>query len=215
MNPEEGALRPQLLDRFGLSVAIDDNPNLQQRLAIVAARLAFDHDPVQFYPQYAAQQRAIKQQLAAAQQHLTTVTVSTESKIAIAQHCINANVEGVRADLALYRAARAQTAMRLGHYVSKEDIDAVAELVLQHRRQQQEQQPPHSSSITPKPQQHNETSNETTPKPRTQHEKTGDESTAQGDWGEMPVEAVAIGLKRQLDPNKFSQHRTAQQKKKR
>lgn len=202
MNPEEGALRPQLLDRFGLSVAIHDNPDLPQRLEIVAARLAFDHDPDLFYQQYAVQQEAIRQQLAAAQQRLNEVTASTESKVAIAKHCMKANVEGVRADLALYRAARAHTAMRLGYQIEKEDIDAVTALVLAHRRQENSP-PPSSPSAAPTPQQYTESDN------------TSPVENAQGDWGEMPVETVSVGLSRQLDLNKFSRNRASPQKKKR
>lgn len=207
MNPEEGVLRPQLLDRFALSIDIQHNPDLQQRVAIVTARLAFDDDPQQFHSHYQQQQTATKQQLQQAKQTLQQINVGSENKLDIAQRCLQAGVEGVRADLALYRAARAHVALRGGKNMKKEDIDAVVALVLTHRHQENTTQPPPFA-----PPQAQDDNNATAPQP--DQEQENDQST-QGDWGEMPIETVEIGLSRHLDPNKFSQqHRILKQKKK-
>jgi magnesium chelatase subunit I len=199
MNPEEGALRPQLLDRFGLSVEMNQNPDLEQRLKIVASRLRFDNDPADFCTQYITQQHAVKQQLQQATKTLPQVTVNDACKLEIAQRCLQAGVEGVRADLALFRAARAHAALHDCAYVDTNNIDAVTDLVLAHRQQENDQyspQVPQSESI--QIQQPNSS--------QTDALQGDSNDKSQGDWGEMPMENVAIGLKRQLDPTKFSQH---------
>ncbi|MCK5917929.1 MAG: AAA family ATPase [Cocleimonas sp.] len=209
MNPEEGALRPQLLDRFGLSVEIHDNPDLQQRMAIVESRLAFDHDPLDFCEQYAERQSIIRQLLHDASQRLKQVNASAESKLEIAQRCLQAGVEGVRADLALFRAARAHAAIRGGNNILDEDINAVTDLVLAHRQQEEPQQKLAQNSSEKKPQENNYST------PQQSAQSSGsEEQSPQGDWGEMPVEDVAIGLSRQLDPAKFSHQLSLAQKKK-
>jgi magnesium chelatase subunit I len=206
MNPEEGALRPQLLDRFALSVNIQHNPDLQQRIAIVEARLAFDHNPQIFHEKYRKKQKETKQLIQRAKHLLQQVNVSSDNKLDIAQRCLQAGVEGVRADLALYRAARAHAAIRGKNTLHTEDIDAVADLVLAHRQQENSQQPATSSSSTADNQQDSMT-------PQSASEQ---DQLAQGDWGEMPLESVEMGVQRQLDPNRFSQHQaSSQQKKKR
>ena len=211
MNPEEGALRPQLLDRFGLSIEIHENPDLQQRLAIVESRLAFDNDPLDFCERYEEHQSATRQLVRHANQTLKQVKASSASKLEIAQRCMQAGVEGVRADLALFRAARAHAAIRGGKNILDEDINAVTDLVLAHRQQGEPQQNPVEKPSTNKPQE----SNHSTPQQGAQNDASDSEEQApQGDWGEMPVEEVAIGLSRQLDPDKFSNNVSLAQKKK-
>lgn len=184
MNPDEGELRPQLLDRFGLCVELQDQPDASERMQIVQHRLAFDDNSSEFLEHFKADQSELRLKIQSAQQQLVDVTVSIEMQAIIAEHCQAANVEGVRADLALYRAARAYAALQNKNQVSKDDIEAVENFVLQHRKQEQPEQPPASSSQ----QQQN--------KP-----ETNQQNDKQGDWGQMPIETVAIGLQRKLDPN--------------
>ncbi len=206
MNPEEGALRSQLLDRFGLSIEINDTPKLQQRLDIVESRLSFDHDPITFCQQYSEQQHSLRKLIHQTAKSLKQVHVSLERKREIAQYCLQANVEGVRADLALYRAARTKAALRGADSVQKEDIDSVMDLVLDHRRKESPPLPQasaNSKNVIPKdksPQQDNNSS------PQSREDKDSNQQSSQGDWGEMPVKAVDIGFSRQLDPEKFSQN---------
>lgn len=210
MNPEEGALRPQLLDRFGLSLEIHENPDLEQRLAIVESRLAFDHDPVGFCKQHEAYQSAIRALIRRANQILTQVQASSESKLDIAQRCMQAGVEGVRADLALFRAARAHAAIRDDTSILDEDINAVADLVLAHRQQNEPQQHPVEKPSESKPQQRHHSA----PPQQNAQNDLSEQQVPQGDWGEMPVEEVTMGLSRQLDPTKFSQNSALAKKKK-
>ena len=209
MNPEEGALRPQLLDRFGLSIEIHENPDLEQRMAIVESRLAFDNDPLDFCEQYAERQSATRQLVRHANQTLKQVKASSESKLDIAKRCMQAGVEGVRADLALFRAARAHAAIRGGKNILEEDINAVTDLVLAHRQQAESHQNPAEKPSASKPQENNDS----TP-PQGSQTADSEQQAAQGDWGEMPVEDVAMGLSRHLDPDKFSNNMSLVQKKK-
>ncbi|MCK5813545.1 MAG: AAA family ATPase [Cocleimonas sp.] len=216
MNPEEGTLRPQLLDRFGLFIEIKNNPDLQQRLDIVEARLSFDADPINFCRQYAEEQTAVKQLVQTARQMLQQVIVSPKCKLEIARRCLEAGVEGVRADLALFRAARANTALRGDNKMLLADIDAVAALVLAHRRQdvlQPQQAETHSKKN------HSNNSSDSTNKNNTISQSNPpshdlDKKSSQGDWGKMPVEDVQMGLQRQLDPSAFSDNNPALSQKK-
>ncbi len=213
MNTEEGALRPQLLDRFGLSIEINDTPNLQQRLDIVESRLSFDHDPISFCERYNEQQSKLKKLIHQTTKRLKQVHVSLQRKQEIAQYCLQAKVEGVRADLALYRAAKTQAALRGADNVLKEDIDSVMNLVLDHRRKESSSLPQASANFANKiPKNQSSQQNENASR---QHKENNDsnQQTSEGDWGQMPVEAVDIGFSRQLDPAKFSQTNPLQKKK--
>ena len=134
MNPDEGELRGQLKDRFGLMVELDTQLSLEQRVAIVKCREAFETDPEQFTDQYQQQQQQLSEQIAAARGLLSQISCSEELRINIAQRCHDAGVEGVRADIVMYRAALAQAAWRADSQVTLADIDIVEKLVLAHRR---------------------------------------------------------------------------------
>ena len=134
MNPEEGELRPQLLDRFGLSVSVDDAMDPSLRQTIVRARLAFDDDPAAFVQGYAQRQQSLLEQLLKARQQLALITFSDQNHEQVAQRCHDAQVEGVRADLVMLRASRAMAALQGNSSIQLDDIEAVAELVLAHRR---------------------------------------------------------------------------------
>ncbi|MCM2971536.1 AAA family ATPase [Larsenimonas suaedae] len=134
MNPDEGALRPQLADRFGLQVELADALSPEQRMAIVRARRAFDDDPEGFCAQYANDQRALTETIATARAQRARVTLSPALELDIATRAMNAGVEGVRADIAWQRAACAHAALDGRTAVTAADIDLVEPLVLNHRR---------------------------------------------------------------------------------
>ncbi|WP_456267222.1 AAA family ATPase [Kushneria sp. AK178] len=133
MNPDEGELRPQLLDRFGLAVLDHPAPNIEQRLQIVERRLAFDHDPEAFLDAWQDEQTRLSERLCSARERLPTVTLPPELARIIARRCVEAGVEGVRADLAWRRGALAHAAWQGRDSVTLEDIEALAPLVLAHR----------------------------------------------------------------------------------
>lgn len=222
MNPEEGALRPQLLDRFGLYVDINENPDLHDRLDIVESRLEFDLNPKAFIAQYEDRQDATRQLVRHAGHILKHVTASTEIKHDIAKRCMQAGVEGVRADLSFYRAARAHAAINGGKFIIEDDIDAVEDLVLAHRRQvpkeesssTSSEQQSDSSGDDQESQQENQQANSDKTKSADGKDHDKPQNQPQGDWGEMPVEDVGIGLSRKLDPSLFSKNNNIPLKKK-
>ena len=133
MNPEEGELRPQLLDRFGLFLRLSDAPDLAMRQRIVSARLAFDADPAAFVARRAAAEAALRERLAGARAHLRQIDYADADITRVGELCRAARVEGVRADLALLRAARANAALEGRAQIAAQDIDRVAPWVLAHR----------------------------------------------------------------------------------
>ncbi|OYQ40287.1 magnesium chelatase [Rhodoferax sp. TH121] len=178
MNPEEGELRPQLLDRFGLSVALANPTDAQQRTAILRARLGFDENPAALAEQHAQEQAALSAALVAARQTLLRLTW-TDAVLHHAAACaINAGVDGMRADLVMLRAARALAAMQGRSEVSTADVDAVAELALAHRRAEGHvAQPPASGAQT----------QAALDAQRPQGLQPAS-PTPQGDWGALPAQ---------------------------
>jgi len=135
MNPEEGELRPQLLDRFGLALALSNYQDAAERQAIVRARLAFDADPQAFRAALAAQQQALAQDVVRARAGLGALAFNEAVHARVTALCLAADVDGVRADLVMLRAARALAAWQGAVAIGVDHVDAVAELVLHHRRQ--------------------------------------------------------------------------------
>lgn len=176
MNPEEGELRPQLLDRFGLCVRLDNDLPPAAREAIVRARLAYDADPVGFDARHAAEQRALAARIAAARAALPGIVFSDANHAAVAACCHAAAVEGVRADLVMLRAARAHAALAGRAAIDAADIDAVAELVLAHRRHPDVGAAPATSPVPPPP------------------------SAGADEWGALPSQAVPIGMVKNVRP---------------
>jgi magnesium chelatase subunit I len=134
MNPEEGELRPQLIDRFGLMVELRNCFDPRAREAIVKARLAFDLDPQGFRADYAQQQAGYSERIRAARGRLPQLAFHDAVHAHVSKLCIDAAVDGLRADLVMLRAARALAALEQADAVTAEHVDRVAEAVLAHRR---------------------------------------------------------------------------------
>uniref|UniRef100_UPI003C6E29AD ATP-binding protein n=1 Tax=Nocardioides salarius TaxID=374513 RepID=UPI003C6E29AD len=134
MNPEEGELRPQLLDRFGLSVevAAPDDPAL--RAEVVRRRIAFDADPAGFSASYAAAQAALTERVRTAQEQVSHVELTDAALLRIAELCAAFGVDGLRADIVTARTAVAHAAWQGRDRVVLDDIRAAARLALPHRR---------------------------------------------------------------------------------
>jgi magnesium chelatase subunit I len=177
MNPEEGELRPQLLDRFGLSVVLENPNDAPQRQAIVRARLAFDADPQALLAEHADAQVRLVAKLAVARAALTAIEWSD----AVVQHAANlalaAGVDGIRADLVMLRAARALAALEQRDRVQMEDVDAVAEFALAHRRTESAAAPHAVSSPAP---------GNAQPSANGQGASASVRPRPEGDWGALP-----------------------------
>ncbi len=134
MNPEEGELRPQLLDRFGLTVEVAAPRDPGARVEVVRRRLAFDADPEGFAGRWSADQQALRERLAAAQALVPEVVLDDETLLTIAEICAAFDVDGLRADLVTARTAAAHAAWEGRTHVTRDDVRAAARLALPHRR---------------------------------------------------------------------------------
>ena len=133
MNPEEGDLRPQLLDRFGLVVDVAGEDAPMERMEIVRRRLAFENDPEIFVSRFASEQEALGEAIVAAQERLSRVTFSDECLLAVAEISIALGVDGHRADITVLKTAIANAAYRGAERVEREDLLVAAKLALPHR----------------------------------------------------------------------------------
>lgn len=134
MNPDEGELRPQLQDRFGLAVELNNTLSIEQRVEIVERREAFDQNNQQFALQWSAEQQNLKNKIKIAKEALPSISCSSHIKTEIAKRCHDAGVDGLRGDITMYRAALAHCAWAKRSTIEIEDLNAVQELVLNHRR---------------------------------------------------------------------------------
>ena len=134
MNPEEGELRPQLLDRFGLTVEVAAPRDPALRVEVVRRRLAFDEDPTGFVARYADEQQDLTRRIAAARDLVGRVRVSEAAMLKIAEVCAAFEVDGLRADIVTTRAAIAHAAWAGRDRVTRADIRVAALLALPHRR---------------------------------------------------------------------------------
>ena len=134
MNPEEGELRPQLLDRFGLTVEVAAPRDPALRVEVVRRRLAFDRDPGSFARQYATSQAELTRRIAEARARVDDVTLGDAALLKIAEVCAAFEVDGLRADIVTARTAVAHAAWVSRRYVTRADIRAAALLALPHRR---------------------------------------------------------------------------------
>ncbi|MGW5654447.1 putative cobaltochelatase [Streptomyces humi] len=134
MNPEEGELRPQLLDRFGLTVEVAASREPDQRVEVVRRRLAYDDDPAGFTARWADEEAAVRQQIVAARELLPSVRLGDGALRQIAATCAAFEVDGMRADIVMARTATALAAWAGRTVVLAEDVRQAALLALPHRR---------------------------------------------------------------------------------
>ena len=146
MNPEEGSLRPQFLDRFGLMVDVAAPRDVAERTEVVRRRVAFERDPVAFRAQWQAAQTALQQQISVARQLLPAVHMPDGLLTLISQLCTELGVASLRADIVLYKTALTLAALAGRPSVTAADVRRAAELALAHRRRAQPFDSPELSS---------------------------------------------------------------------
>jgi magnesium chelatase subunit I len=185
MNPEEGELRPQLMDRFGLSVVLENPADHGLRQSIVRARLDFDRDPHALLQRAASEQAALVAQVAAARAALPGVDWSDVVLAHATALALEAGADGVRGDLVLLRAARSHAVLAGRNQVLLSDVDAVVELALGHRR-----------TVAASPSTDLPTSPQApaaqAPRPGAAPPPERMPAAAEGDWGALPAQPVGL-----------------------
>jgi magnesium chelatase subunit I len=132
-NPEEGDLRPQLLDRFGLHARITTITNVEERVEIVKRRRAYDADPTSFVAAWEKETAKLQRKIRSAQKRLPEVTLSDPLLYKIAELCVKLEIDGHRGELTLSRAATSLAAIEGHDEVRMEDVRRIAILALRHR----------------------------------------------------------------------------------
>jgi len=155
MNPEEGDIRPQLLDRFGLCVEVSGEEDLERRVELMVRREEFDNDPEGFSKRFESDNQSIAWSILAARELLPKVKIADHLRKFISDLSVENNVAGHRADIVMEQAAKALAAFNRRLHVTIQDIKEVAPMVLIHRRRESAPPPP-----PPPPQPNNEKDSE-------------------------------------------------------
>jgi magnesium chelatase subunit I len=137
MNPEEGELRPQLLDRFGLCVSVEGLSSPDDRVAVLERRAAFEADPDRFEREYAEASQALADSIVRARELLPKVTADRDLLFRVVGICLDLGVDGHRGDLVVLKAAKTMAAWEGRLKATEADVLAAAELALPHRIRRQ------------------------------------------------------------------------------
>jgi magnesium chelatase subunit D len=191
MNPDEGEIRPQLLDRFGLAVVLGNQFSIAERIEIVKLRESFDSDPDAFVEQYRQEQTRIAALILAAKNACPKILCSDQMRYLMAERCDQANVDGLRADIVWHKAALAHAAWKERDEVTEADVLAVEELVLSHRRNDSSNSPPRPPS-NQSPEANRDNTNEGGNFSRPAEDK----KESSGDWGSMSLKVMASAAQR-------------------
>ncbi|KAF3333274.1 magnesium-chelatase subunit ChlI [Carex littledalei] len=132
-NPEEGELRPQLLDRFGMHAQVGTVRDAELRVKIVEERALFDKNPKSFRESYKAEQEKLQEQITTARSNLPAVQIDRDLRVKISKVCAELNVDGLRGDIVTNRAAKSLAALKGRDKVTAEDIATVIPNCLRHR----------------------------------------------------------------------------------
>jgi Mg-chelatase subunit ChlI len=133
MNPEEGDLRPQLLDRFGLCVEVEGIDDVEKRIDIMERTLQFEQNPSDFCDNWKDEDRKLTMQITLAQKQLPFVKYDKEILEYIANLSVEVAVDGHRADIFMLKTAQTIAAFHQRNYITDDDVKEAAELVLTHR----------------------------------------------------------------------------------
>jgi len=146
MNPEEGELRPQFLDRFGLCVQVRGLQVHGTRIAAIRQRLAFDEHPAAVLERAEPSEQALREGIAAARERLSRLIITDSHLSAVAAISVEHHLDGIRGDLAIIKTARALAAWQSTPEISEEHVRRAAELALTHRTRQKVKSSPRAST---------------------------------------------------------------------
>lgn len=133
MNPEEGDIRPQLLDRFGLSVNVEGEHAFEKRVKVIKSRIKYEKDPDAFVKEYEEEQILLSKKITDARRILEDVIIDDDMLLLVAKITIKLDVDGHRADIAVIKAAMTIAAFDGRTTVTKDDVKEAGKLVLPHR----------------------------------------------------------------------------------
>jgi magnesium chelatase subunit I len=133
MNPEEGELRPQLLDRFGLCVQVNSLRDKSLRMEVLKRKAEFDDDPEGFLRKWEPEQKKLLEKILKAKENLKKVEIGDEALSLVVEITSQLNLDGHRADIVMLKSARAYTAFNGKEKITSEEIKKVAPLALRHR----------------------------------------------------------------------------------
>ena len=151
MNPEEGELRPQILDRFGLCVEVSAPMNPEDRIEIVKRVEEFHEDPISFYKKFESEEKKLTEKIVKAKELLPKVEISDDLLKVLAETVINLGIKTNRAEITTIKTAKAIAALNGRRRVSLEDLEKAMELALPHRlRDRPFQKPPQMKPPKPK-----------------------------------------------------------------
>lgn len=166
MNPEEGELRPQFVDRFGLCVQVRGLATRDVRSAAIRQRLAFDDDPANVLSVVEPQEQALREGIVAARARLSTIPITNAHLSAVTALSVEHQLDGIRGDLAIIKAARALAAWQAAAEIGDEHIHRAAQLALPHRtRQKRSKNVPRAAGTPPTPPAQARTSSDGRPAP--------------------------------------------------
>lgn len=137
MNPEEGELRPQLLDRFGLCVHVGGIADPQERVKVMERRFAFEEDPERFFLEWQEESTTLAERIVLARERYPSVSISRDNLLGIARSCLSVGVDGHRGDIIIMKTAKTIAAWEGRDSVTGEDIDRAVSLALPHRVRRQ------------------------------------------------------------------------------
>jgi len=180
MNPEEGELRPQFLDRFGLCIEVTSEKDLEKRILLMLRKEHYDTDPEEFSNQHQAGNAALSEQISKAKTLLKDVQFPDRLRTFVACHCTQNNVAGHRADLVIEQAAKALAAFHGKLEAGMEEVKQVAWFALTHRKRDQSPAPP--------PPDHSHGHNHKPEKNMDQTEAKKSESPEKDQDGQVPTE---------------------------
>lgn len=132
-NPEEGELRPQMLDRFGLHAVVETPTDPSERVEVIRRRIAFDDNPLPFLRQWESETEKLRKRIAAAQKSFPGIKIGDQMLGAIAEIATRLELDGHRGELVMARAARAHAALESRRNVTPDDVRNVAPLAIGHR----------------------------------------------------------------------------------
>jgi magnesium chelatase subunit D len=133
MNPEEGELRPQLLDRFPLSVAVESIRSVQDRVEVIKRNMDFEADPEAFYQKWSSTQEELRRKIVDARATLKNINLPDSLLQAVSQACLDLKVDGIRPDIVIAKAAATLAAFENRTEITFDDVIVAAELALSHR----------------------------------------------------------------------------------